>query len=282
MSVKVREVKDSLSAQAQLSDDLKGTITATRKFLITSDDSLTEAKALSQGPAFASSHPNIPYVYCVSKQVEPLRQDLKTWELVCTYRNVYVEAQQYNPNPLLRPPQISWSSVSYEEDFIKDVTGKAVLNSAGDYFEPPAKVQRSRWQVTYAKNVPGVPPWIFGYIDAINSDNFYLDGVSVPRACAFLESVQISPVKIEDNYAFRELTLSFLLQGYSWQPMILDQGLYEKDANGERKRIRIGGEPVSDPVLLDGNGKPLVDPSPSNARFLPFKAYKELPFSSIL
>jgi len=280
MSVEVREVKDSLSAQAQLSDDLKGTITATRKFLITSDDSLTEAEALSQGPAIASSHPNIPYVYCVSKQVNPLRQDLKTWVLVCSYRNV--EAQQYNPSPLLRPPQISWSSVSYEEDFIKDITGKAVLNSAGDYFEPPAKVQRSRWQVTYSKNVAGVPLWIFNYIDAINSDSFNLDGVSVPRACAFLESVQISPVKIENNYSFRELTMSFLLQGYSWQPMILDQGLYEKDENGQRKRIRIGGEPVSDPVLLDGNGKPLQDPSPSSARFLPFKAYKELPFSSIL
>lgn len=64
--------------------------------------------------------------------------------------------------------------------------------------------------------------------------------------------------------------------------MILDQGLYEKDENGNRKRIRINGEPITEPVLLDGNGKVLANPRPENAVFLPFKAYKELPFSGIL
>lgn len=280
MSIEVREIRDSLSAQIQFSDDLKGSVSATRCFIINSDEPLNEYQALSQGPEIGSAHPSIPYAYCVSKQVNPLRADLKSWSLVCNYRNV--EAQQYNPNPLLRPPQITWSSVSYEEDFVRDITGRAVLNSAGDFFNPPIKVQRSRWQVTYVRNAMAVPPWIFTYIDSVNSDVFTLDGISIPRRCAFLDSIQVGPYRTENGYTFREVTISILLQGYSWQPAVLDQGLYERAPDGTRKRIRLGGEPVTEPVLLDGAGRPLQNPSPDNAVFLPFKAYKEIPFGLIL
>lgn len=280
MSVEVLELKDSLSAQIQISDDLKTSVNAVRKFIINSDTPISEATALTYGPAIGSQHPNLAGVYCVSKQTSPVRKDLRSWVLVCNYKNI--EAQGYNENPLQRPPQISWSTMSYEEDFVRDIVGRAVLNSAGDYFDPPAKVQRSRWQVNYVRNVAFIPFWVLNYSDSINSDQFLLDGVPILRNCAFLESIQISPYKVENNVGYRELTLSFVLQGYSWQPMILDQGLYERDINGNRKRIRINGEPVTEPVLLDGYGGVLANPRPENAVFLPFKAYKELPFSAIL
>ncbi len=268
------------SANLQLPEG-KISASAERSFVVESNSALTEYSVLASGPALGSVHPRFAWLYAVRKQCKPLRGDLTAWELTVGYENVSVDPN-WNENPLQRPPSITWSSVSYEEDFTRDILGKPVLNSAGDYFDPPPKVQRSRWQVTYRRNRASVPTWLLSYVDAINSDSFSLGGISIPRGYAKLDKIDIGPLQIDGGYSFYEVGYSFLIQNGTWQPAILDQGLYE-NVDGERRRIRISGEPVTEPVLLDGNGKVLSDPTPDNAKWLTkYKAYRELPFGAIL
>ena len=275
-------IVETLAPNAQVELQLpegKRTIRAERSFLVSSSTPLTEAMVLAAGPALGSAHPSLQGMMCVAKSARPQRSDLRAWELSCSYVNASVEWQD---NPLLRPPVITWANVQYEEDLLRDIAGRAVLNSAGDYFDPPLKVQRSRWQVSYKRNRASVPSWITNYADAINSDQFVLGALTIKPRCAKLDKIEIGPLQIENDVAFYEVSYTFTLQRESWQPSILDQGLYEV-VNGERRRIRNAGEPVTEPVLLDGRGRAIEDPAPHKAVFLRhYKAYYELPFSVLL
>lgn len=277
----IQEVLGSdASIQLQL-PEAKATWSANRTFLVTDTAPTTERLVLLTGPALGSAHPRFAGLYCVSKSCRAKRKDLTAWELTATYQSVPANTQ-YVENPLARPAVISWSSVSYEEEIYKDIAGKTILNSAGDYFDPPIRVARSRWQVTYKRNRASVPTWILNYADAINSDEFTIGGLTIPRGYAKLDRIEIGPMQIENEIAYYEVGYTLTVQPESWQPKILDQGLYEK-VGGVRRRIRVNGEPVSEPVLLDGTGQALADPAPENAVYLTqYKAYRELPFANIL
>jgi hypothetical protein len=262
---------------------------ATREFVVRDSAPLTESDVIALGPSLGSSHPRIPGLIALSKDVAPMRPDGRAW----TLRVQYDEAeplqgqQQYQENPLLRPPQLQWSTTQFEEDFIKSVDGKAVVNSAGDYFDPPIRVQRSRWQCHYQKNVASVPTWLLNYVDAINSDSFLLGGLTISQRAAKLDAISIQGPKFENGVTYYELgyTFTFCRSGESWQPKILDQGMYELVTSGNqtfKRRIRYNGEPVTSPVLLDGEGKPLWPVSPESAVWLTYKAYQELSFANIL
>ncbi len=277
-------VRETLDCQASIDlqlPDCKGSGSATRTFIIESSTALTEQTVLALGPGIGAKHPRLSGLYATSKSCKPTRKDLKAWQLTVNYQSVPANVQ-YEENPLARPPVVTWSSVSYEEEIYKDIAGKTILNSAGDYFDPPIRVARSRWQVSYKRNRAWIPTWILDYTDAINSDQFTIGGLTVPRGYAKLDRIEIGPMQIENGVTYYEVSYTFTLQKESWQPKILDQGLYEK-VGGVRRRIRVSGEPVSEPVLLDGTGQALANPAPENAVYLTqYKAYRELPFATIL
>src|SRR5581483_6338239 len=49
-----------------------------------------------------------------------------------------------NPNPLLRPSEIKWSFAQFQRIADVDIYGAAVVNSAGEAFDPPAEKDDSR------------------------------------------------------------------------------------------------------------------------------------------
>lgn len=262
---------------ASLEDKSKKTIKAQRRFLVKSDTPLREFQIEQIVGAIGSVHPDYPGLFCVAYQAKQTRKDRTLWDVTLNYENR--DLSDYQENPLQRPAQVSWTTVSYEEDFVRDINGKAVVNSAGDYFNPPIKVQRSRWQAQYTRNVANVPGWLVQYSDAINSDNFTLGPISVAPRCAKIDRIEISPLQVENGVQFYTLRIGLTVQPESWQPKIADRGLYVK-VDGKRQRARVNGEPATEPVFLDGKGGMLSDPTPDNIVWLTqYKAYRELPFN---
>lgn len=289
MTILTREVlPNDASITVQSSPPFATSGTATRNFIVESDTPIDVATVLNQVPAKGSAHPYLAGLYALSAKAQPVRKDRRAWHVQVDYSTLQGTDQQWQEDPLLRPPKLSWSTVSFSEDFVKTVDGKAVVNSAGDHYDPPIQVQRSRWQVTYTKNVAAVPATLTQYIDAINSDTFTIGGLTVLPRCAKLDAISISGPNVENGVTYWELayTFSFCRSGDTWQPKILDAGMYERieveQGKYIKRRIRLNGEPVTSPVLLDGNGRVLQNPSPDTAVWREFKAYQELPFAPLL
>jgi len=183
-----------------------------------------------------------------------------------------------NPDPTTRPAVIKWNTVLYREAVEKDVDGDAILNSAGDYFDPPIERDRSNWTCNVRKNMANPPTWLLDYNNCpINSSSFTVDGVSVQARKARLSMIDIGEKQVENDVNFRTVTITLEFKKEGWQASILDQGLKEVDG-GVLKPITVDGKSITSPQLLSG-GVHIDAPTPDNAEFLDYDIYDEKDFS---
>jgi len=145
--------------------------------------------------------------------------------------------------------------------------------------------------------MPTVPTWLLDYNNCpINASGFTVDGVSIEAKKARLTTLDISEPQEENGTAFRTVTLTLEFKKEGWTSKILDQGLRAKGTNSAGKTVMMtimvplmgeDGKPngeeavATSPILLDGNGKVLDDPTPSTAKFMEYELYDEKDFSAL-
>lgn len=193
--------------------------------------------------------------------------------------------RENEPDPTQRRARIEWESADFMLPIYRDVNGNPTLNSAGDYPDPPIEIEVSRWVVSVEKDVSLIPTWVMNYRNVINSDEIIIRGVSIPAEVAKISGLRISDIKTEGDYKY--FTLSYQLHlatvlEETWQLKMLDQGLHEivtVDGEDVKQRIKVNEEDVQQPVLLDGSGKKIENPTPADAIYLDYEGYPKLPFS---
>lgn len=239
---------------------------------------------------YVSPHPTLNGHYCRSVKVRQASGAPRQWTIDAEYSSAPTKDGENEENPLLRPAKIQWRTNQYRQAIDKDITGKAILNSAGDYFDPPVEVDRSRWTASVSKNVATVPGYLLDYADAINNNSFFISGLSVEQYTAKVQDISISELKIEGDVLYYEFSYSLEFRREKWQPFeVLDQGMRHKvllteggQTVSHLEHILDAGKPrrpVSSPVLLDGQGQKLNNPNPSNAFFQKFTVYYARSFS---
>lgn len=243
----------------------------------------------SDGPYAIGSHASLPRIGSVHPE------DASAWcrELTVDNDEPYVgwtvtanysSERELSETPTSDPAVITWDSEQFQKPLIQDKDGDAVVNSAGDFFDPPAMMDDSRRVVTVQKNLTAVPAWILDYQDAVNSDSFSVDGVTIAIGTAKMQRVSVGAEDIRNGIAFRQVTFTMHLQRDGWDMQILDAGFRRIDPGDSTKRIAIslddGTEPAT-PALLDGSGGLLSNPTPANAVFKTFSVYKTRTFSSL-
>ena len=239
---------------------------------------------------YVSPHPTLNGHYCRSVKVRQASGAPRHWTIDAEYSSAPTKDGENEENPLLRPAKIQWRTNQYRQAIEKDITGKAILNSAGDYFDPPIEVDRSRWTASVSKNVATVPGYLLDYADAINNNSFSISGLSVEQYTAKVQDISISELKIEGDVLYYEFSYSLEFRREKWQPFeVLDQGYRNKvllteggQTVSHLEHIMDAGKPrrpVSSPVLLDGAGKVLADPTPQRAKFIDFTVYYARSFS---
>lgn len=200
-------------------------------------------------------------------------------------------ADDEEETPVLdRRAKFVWSTIKYQKAVEKDRSGEAILNSAGDYFDPPPLKDMSRWTVTVTKNMAAVPLSILSYPDRINSAQFVIDGVTVEMNAAKIMSINISDLQKEGDTEYRVLTYTLEFDENLWVGSYLNQGFYQVAAGpvlpgqtAAKARIKDSdGKDVVTPWLLDENGKKITDPLPSTATFEDYDLYEELNFNGTL
>lgn len=256
----------------------------------TDDESIVGIYGWSNGilpVPFVHTHPLYPTQLCRSINFSQDSGAPRKWQIEADYSSEPLKtADQTNiTDPTQRPPEISWTTAHYRKAIDKDINGKALVNSAGDYFDPPPEKDASYWVANIKKNVPSVPTFILAYTDAINSDSFTIQGMTVNPKVAKLMDINISNVQTEGDYSFVVFEYSLEFHPETWVYRPLDQGFTTFSNFGGRQRIVDESTPprqVTSPVLLNGEGQTLDNPSTANAVFLEYDILNEQDFGGTL
>lgn len=267
------------------------TVRYTRVFRVVTDSNDDSAKTIvdyGDCPKIGDSHPDDPTAFC--QGVRPRNESFskRVWLVTVLYSNQI----ELSVDPMADPVKYTWHTEQFQRPISIDKDGEAILNSAGDFFDPTIEAEESRWAITAVKNLPAVPSWILSYRNSINNAAITVDGILIPARCAKIQSMNISEPQDRNSTTFRIVTTTLLLKGQvtigtttygGWVEQVLDQGWRELDGTGgARKNItNEDGTDITIPALLDGAGSKLANPSPSTAVYLPKYVYPETDFTKL-
>lgn len=262
--------------------DFDGNLEHTRVWRVKTDnkwDDETTVLTASTLPFIGQTHPNDIASYCNSLTATNVGETPYLWVVTATYSN----EREGSSSPLDDPIEYQWSTEQYQRVADTDNNGQGIVNSAGDPFDPPSMRDDSRRTVTITSNQPFVPAWVLSYQDAVNSSVCGIDGVTISAGLAKCQHVDVSPWRERNGISYRIVRLTIHISQDGWKLKLLDAGFRERDDDNKLKLITSesdGGQPPG-PVLLNGNGAAILDPSPADAVFLEFSVYPELDFGAL-
>lgn len=221
--------------------------------------------------------------------------------------------EQQSLSPLDRAAEIDWETVPYQVPVLtgeKTLVGGTkiivpIVNSAGDTPDPVPEKTMYYWVANVTKNVTSVPSWVMSkYEGSINIAPFTIDGLSVLAECARLINLRVSKKLKENDVRYRTLQFSLEFRGRREQRTnssgvvdssdtppppfnleLADIGLHGISGSGSRTKFMTDDSPprpVSQPVLMDGAGGKLANPTAYNMvldnwRILEKKDFSVLP-----
>lgn len=203
--------------------------------------------------------------------------------------NLTVRYGPWNPlehtdtgDPVDQPPEVSIEGVTFEKAVDMDINGVPVLNSAGDYFDPPVTKDEARVVIRITKNFASFTGAdVLAYSNKTNGDVFY----GYP-----IHSLKVAPPRAQQlfsqftgsTYTRVEFQLEFNPDG--WKKKVINLGLRQLGSVGGSEAlvpILFGGVPATAPALLDEDGHALAPPvTKDNVLVLEFDIYEELDFTS--
>jgi hypothetical protein len=255
----------------------------TRVFRAKTDNNYDDdeiVKAYGECPRVGHAHPNDSGSWCRKVKASNDSFSHRHWLVTAIYSSEFEIAE----DPQVDPADIDWDAQLFQRPYFVDNEGKAIVNSAGDYPDPPLEGDDAVWVVSVRKNFSAVPTWILTYKNAVNTSAFVLDGVTIAARQAKISGIRISTKQERNGVPYRAVAIVFHLKddGDTWDKKWLDQGLNEKDPSDSTKRRKItdvNGAYVTSPAMLDGSGAKLSDPKPDTAVFNTDKLYPEKDFS---
>lgn len=241
-------------------------------------DTVVEAAVTPVLPALGDLFPSDSTAYCQKLKGVQEPFSPKVWTFTASFSN----KRQLNVNPLLVPTEFVWGSEQFQRAYSKDRFGEAILNSAGDPYDPPVIGDDSRVSVTMSRNVASIPPWFLEVGDKLNSSSYQIDGLNLNKERAKIQRVHAGRQESSvDGILFRRISVTMHVQDKSWQKSILDAGFRELDGTGQKMMLGKDGHDVTSPTPLDGSGAQLASPSPATAVHLDFDIYDVFDFNQL-
>lgn len=235
---------------------------AGRSWTVTGVDN--EYDAIEQTVAHASGHPQNGSMRVFSRSATPKGGGL-SWTAVAQYK--FGDVGLGADNPMDEPPQVlpDVEQESQPTDF--DLNHNAVVNSAGDPYDPSGTTFVPVGVYTIKSAVPFFDVSVqLAVADHVNQAAITLGGFGdVPAGNAYCFYYRPSAAYTAvAPYVFVEAKIGVKAGTDPWQPRVVDQGRWGwyLDSNGAAQKGRIcdsGGNPVDFDVRLNGAGKP-IDP----------------------
>jgi hypothetical protein len=234
---------------------------------------------------------NVP----LSSKNATVQQDLCHWIVVCNYGVEQDEGGgSSSTDPLEDPPDINISHEVYETaaQFAYDSGGrtdpdKAIVNSAGDPFDPPLVQENSVLVISVTRNEVDYDSGSSSLVNTINSGSVSIGGVSIPEKCGRIRNIGGRTLTDSNGDQYWSITYEIEVRFEGQKKKLLDLGYYFLE--GEKKQpiqIKDGvlgyfgenNDPVTEPQLLNGEGG-IGDKA--NPKFLEFQTYYATSWGSL-
>jgi len=270
----------SVRSSEHVLGDKKVTRNHTLRWRVETDTILDGSQTVLLSPAVAhllDAHPDDPAALANRVRVSQRSENGRIWNLDVDY-STDAKSDQPDDDPLLEEREVSWASATVSAVAAKDRDGKAILNSAGDPFDPPIEVERPHAKLTVARNEASFSgTTAIAYIQKVNSTQFS-GGAPGTVLCMDINANEQERNKIK----FWRVTYEFEYAPEGWQPDILEQGLRQLVSGNVETCKDNDGEAVTTPVPLDSAGAQ-IDAStlPGTAVFTTFNVYKEIDFNQL-
>ncbi len=233
-----------------------------------------------------------PFAYADNISIE--RPSPILWIVTVDYTGELGPNDGNNENdPLFAPPRIDWDDVESEQEIDEDFDGNPIQTINGEPIDG-VKALIADQTVAIKRNMLLFNPYVQArYRRAVNSDIF----LGWPPGTAKLMKLSASNVP-NDQGGYWEVSAQIQFRypyrttpERAWYGRVRHEGYYERvEATGPGAGTRIvravdaNKEPVTKPVLLDGNGFriPGVEPGEvQTAHWLEFKLYDSLPYLAL-
>jgi hypothetical protein len=296
-------INDGRHGEESYQPDGTTVTTRARQWRVTTDaatDDDVTVMAYGSLPNIGASHPSHSSCRCSKRSCRPESSGQKKHWL---FSAEYTTKWDIRENPLSDPAETEWSTESYQTEVFVDIDGNAIVNSAGDPFDPTLEKDDSRWSSVTRKNVVvTVPDWFFAYQDSVNSDSYTMDGVTITAGWAKVSAIHLSKVQERNAIQYRVLTVTIHYRGENealgsasgslgsgsggdeiepWHLNILDAGFRELQSGELANITDKNGDAITAPAPLDGSGVALDPPTPATAIFRQFQVYHEKAFARI-
>ncbi len=273
-------------AKEQTSPKTKAGWTLTRVWQVTVEAvewaSIAAVEAVmnaSNGAQIGDAHPIKRYAFLKLLDPKVRAGNRLIWDVTGTYEERPNRQPDEAENPLEEPTTLSWSSEARSVAESKDKDGKAIVNSAGQQFDPPLTGDRHTLVATLKYNSAVFNPVLgVDFQDAVNEAATTVGNVNInPRQGKILEIG--SDERFFEDLIYWEVTIKVGLRRETWDRVVMDMGIYGLDDDGKIVRlITEDGEEVTEPLKLNGSGK-VLDPQTAPAVFRTFRVAKEKNFS---
>jgi hypothetical protein len=198
---------------------------------------------------------------------------------------------EYIQNPLLQHYSVQFVPQSTQEAIDRAVDPadpnqaltKELCNSSKEPFDPPIQEEFYDFSIVIKRNEANFPILTVGqYLNTVNSDAFQFfanNGVlySFPAGTTRCRSIQADEQRHGPVWYFA-VSYEFVVRNDGWKRRIMDQGFRVLDGTDYKQVADVDGNPVTQPVKLNGSGVQLA--ASAAPVFLEFQTKKTKAFSA--
>lgn len=234
----------------------------------------------SNGAQIGDAHPVKTYAFLKNLTPSATANRL-VWDITGSYQERPDRERDEAQNPLEEPTTLSWSSEARAIALSKDKDGNAIVNSAGQPFDPPLTGDTHTLVATIKYNSAEFNPVLgVDFQDAVNEAATVVGNVNAGARMAKVLEIGAEERFFED-IIYWEATIKVGLRRETWDRVVMDMGVYSLDDDGKIVRaITEDGEEATEPLKLDGSGK-ILDPQTAPAVFRTFRVAAEKDFGPL-
>lgn len=273
-----------------------GTWTYTREWLVQTTSAADRESVVSGAtglPSYGEPHP-APIAQAAYAKTIDYKQKSETplgWIVNVKYTSERGKDDDNDDDATNDEVLVSFASELYQQEVFADANGNALLNSAGDYLIDPTPTRdQSHFIATIKANLTTIPAWTVNLLNTVNNSSINIGGFQAEKGQARLQRITVGERQYRETQAFYPFTIEIHLhaEGFRYEP--LDAGFRvkgEPDDPFSRVPVPVRNQAKNDgdelepntPILLDGNGAALKNPTPETAVYLDFEIYKSTNFT---
>lgn len=259
-----------------------GTVGYSNEWIVTTTSVLDDAADVLKSPQLLQQFSSLPSDGQAT--LRNLRADQLDDPYVWTVRFEYDSklddtSTSQEENPINNPPKVRWSSTPIKIAAVKDIDGKAILNKAGDRYDPPLEVNLYLPTVTIERvEYSYSPAGALTYVGALNSDPFAGVGPRYAMLTVYDGTNFVHTDELGNQFIYWNVSYEIIFNPLGWDPEVLEQGYYEL-VDGDRRRMQDDDkQPLSEPFVLNEDGG---KGNPDSPVFTKWKVTPEQAFSAL-